>query len=189
MDDGSGEGRPNVFSRAAIESLAELMPELEEGDFAALVLTGKPGSFAAGADLDEFPQIETREQAIEGSRAGHELFGRLRSLPYPTVAAINGAVLGGGVEIALHCDYRLIAGDVRHFASPECLLGFVPAWGATQLAPRLAGPEAAVKLIVANPMRQNKMLDAGKAQELGFVDRVVEPERLIDEAMQIAGEQ
>ena len=79
MDDGSGESRPNVLGRAALESLADLLPELEQGDFAALVLTGKPGSFAAGADLDEFPLIETKEQAIEGSRAGHELFGRLRA--------------------------------------------------------------------------------------------------------------
>ena len=151
MDDGSGPGRPNVFGRAALESLARLLPELEQGDFSALVITGKPGSFSGGADVKEFPRIERREQAIEGSRAGHELFGRIRALPYPTVAAINGGALGGGVELALHCDYRVIADDVRHFASPECLLGFVPAWGATQLAPRLAGPEAAVKLIVAQP--------------------------------------
>jgi 3-hydroxyacyl-CoA dehydrogenase/enoyl-CoA hydratase/carnithine racemase len=189
MDDGAGKSRPNVFSRAALGSLAELLPELEEGDFSALVITGKPGSFSGGADLDEFPLIERREQAIEGSRAGHDLFGRIRALPYPTVAAINGAALGGGVELALHCDYRVIAEDVRHFASPECLLGFVPAWGATQLAPRLVGAEAAVKLIALNPMRQNKMLHAQQALELGFVDRVVEPERLIEEAITIAGEQ
>ncbi len=189
MDDGTGEGRPNVFGRAALESLAELLPALEEGEFAALVITGKPGSFSGGADLNEFPLIETKEQAIQGSRAGHELFARIRALPYPSVAAINGGCLGGGVELALHCDYRVIASAVRHFASPECLLGFIPAWGATQLAPRLAGPEAAVKLIVANPMRQNKMLNAAQALELGFVDRVVEPDRLIEESIAIAGEQ
>jgi 3-hydroxyacyl-CoA dehydrogenase/enoyl-CoA hydratase/carnithine racemase len=188
MDDGSGEGRPNVFGRAALDSLARLLAELEGGDFAALVITGKPGSFAAGADLDEFPRIERREQAIEGSRAGHELFARVRALPCPTVAAINGACLGGGVELALHCEYRVISSSVRHFASPECLLGFVPAWGATQLAPRIAGLQAAVKLIALNPMRQNKMLDAEQAQELGFVDRVVEPHQLIDQAVAIAAE-
>ena len=180
MDDGSGPRRPNVLGRGALESLARLLPELEQGDFSALVITGKQGSFSGGADVQEFPRIERREQAIEGSRTGHELFGRIRALPYPTVAAINGGVLGGGVELALHCDYRVIADDVRHFASPECLLGFVPAWGATQLAPRIAGPEAAVKLIALNPMRQNKMLNAAQAHELGFVDRVVTPEDLID---------
>jgi len=189
MDDRTGERRPNILGRAALESLAELLPELEEGDFGALVLTGKPGSFSGGADLDEFPRIESREQAIAGSRAGQELFARVRGLPYPTVAAINAACLGGGVELAFHCDYRVISSSVLQFASPECLLGFVPAWGATQLAPRIAGPEAAVKLIVANPMRQNKMLNAEQARELGFVDRVVEPEQLIDEAIALAPEQ
>ena len=189
MDDGSREGRPNILGRGALQSLAELLPELENGDFTALVITGKPGSFSGGADLDEFPRIESREQAIDGSRAGHDLFGRIRALPFPTVAAINGGTLGGGVELALHCDYRVIADDVRHFASPECLLGFVPAWGATQLAPHLAGPDAAVKLMVANPMRQNKMLNATQALELGLVDRVVEPGRLVGEALAIASEQ
>ena len=67
--------------------------------------------------------------AIQGSRAGHELFGRIRELPFPTVAAVNGACLGGGVEIALHCDARTISTAVRHFACPECFLGIVPAWG------------------------------------------------------------
>jgi len=189
MDDGTRAGRPNILGRGALESLARLLPELEAGKFSALVVTGKPGSFCGGADLDEVPRIETREQAIEGSRAGHDLFSRIRELPYPTVAAINGGVLGGGVELALHCDYRVIADEVRHVASPECLLGFVPAWGATQLAPRLIGPEAAVKLMVTNPMRQNKMLDAEQAHELGLVDRVIELERLIDEAITIALEQ
>jgi len=185
MDDGTRAGRPNILGRGALESLGRLLPELEERAFSALVITGKPASFSGGADLDEFPRIETREQAIEGSRAGHELFARIRALPYPTVAAINGGVLGGGVELALHCNYRVIADEVRHVASPECLLGFVPAWGATQLAPRLIGPEAAVKLMVTNPMRQNKMLNAEQAHELGLVDRVIELERLIDEAITI----
>ena len=187
MHNGDPE-RPNVFGRAALESLAALLPELEAESFSALVITGKPGSFAAGADLQEFPQIQTREQAVLGSRGGQELFARIRALPYPTVAAINGASLGGGLELPLHCDYRVAADDVRHLASPEVLLGFVPAWGATQLAPKLVGADAAVKLIVHNPLRQNKMLDARKAQEIGLVDRVVAPERLIDEAIALAKE-
>src|SRR5262245_5987605 len=189
MDDGTRAGRPNILGRGALESLAELLPVLEASSFSALVITGKPGSFCGGADFDEIPRIETREQAIARSRAGHGVIGRIRRLRCATVAAINGGVVGGGVELALHCDYRVIADEVRHVASPECLLGFVPAWGATQLAPRLIGPEAAVKLMVTNPMRQNKMLNAEQARELGLVDRVSELERLIDEAITIALEQ
>src|SRR5207302_9919846 len=126
---------------------------------------GKPFVFCAGADLTEFAGI-TPERAREGSRAGHELFARIRALPFPTVAAVNGAALGGGVEIALHCSARTISSAVRHFGLPEVFLGFFPAWGGTQLVPRLVGPEAAVKAIVSNPLRQNKLLSGGDAHAL-----------------------
>ena len=149
------------------------------------MLTGKPFVFAAGADVTEFPNA-TRELAIEGSRAGHELFGRIRALPYPTVAAVNGACLGGGVELALHCDARTISAAVRHFACPECFLGIFPAWGGTQLVPRLVGVEIAVKFIVANPMRQNRMLSGPEAFELGFADRLLEPAEFLDESLAFA---
>ena len=135
--------------------------------------------------MTEFPNA-TRELAIEGSRAGHELFGRIRALPYPTVAAVNGACLGGGVELALHCDARTISTGVRHFACPECFLGIFPAWGGTQLVPRLVGVETAVKFIVANPMRQNRMLKGPEAFELGFADRLLEPAEFVDESLAFA---
>ena len=104
----------------------------------------------------------------------------------PTVAAVNGACLGGGVEIALHCDARTISTAVRHFACPECFLGIVPAWGGTQLVPRLVGAETAVKFIVANPMRQNRMLTGPEAFELGFADRLLEPVEFLDESIAFA---
>jgi 3-hydroxyacyl-CoA dehydrogenase/enoyl-CoA hydratase/carnithine racemase len=149
------------------------------------VITGKPFFFAAGADITEFPNI-TPERAVEGARAGHELFGRLRALPFPTVAAINGACLGGGVELALHCSARTISGAVRHFAFPEVFLGLFPAWGGTQLLPRLVGPEAAIKVIVSNPLRQNRMLKAAEVAELGIADRLLEPVEFVDESLAFA---
>ena len=102
------------------------------------------------------------------------------------MAAINGACLGGGVEIALHCDARTISTAVRHFACPECFLGIVPAWGGTQLVPRLVGAETAVKFIVANPMRQNRMLSGPEAFELGLADRLLEPAEFVDESIAFA---
>jgi 3-hydroxyacyl-CoA dehydrogenase/enoyl-CoA hydratase/carnithine racemase len=185
IDNGKDHTKPTFFGRAALESLERLLPELEEGGWVGLVLTGKPFVFAAGADITEFPNA-TRELAIEGSRAGHELFGRIRALPYPTVAAVNGACLGGGVEIALHCDARTISTAVRHFACPECFLGIVPAWGGTQLVPRLVGAETAVRFVVANPMRQNRMLTGPQAFELGFADRLLEPPEFVDESIAFA---
>ena len=185
IDNGEDHTKPTFFGRAAMESLERLLPRLEEGDWAAVVLTGKPFVFAAGADITEFPDA-TRELAIAGSRAGHELFGRIRELPFPTVAAVNGACLGGGVEIALHCDARTISTAVRHFACPECFLGIVPAWGGTQLVPRLVGVETAVKFVVANPMRQNRVLTGPEAHELGFADRLFEPAEFLDESIAFA---
>ena len=185
IDNGEDYTKPTFFGRAALESLERLLPQLEEGDWAALLLTGKPFVFAAGADITEFPNA-TRELAIQGSRAGHELFGRIRGLPFPTVAAVNGACLGGGVELALHCDARTISTGVRHFACPECFLGIIPAWGGTQLVPRLVGAETAVKFVVANPMGQNRMLTGPQAFEVGFADRLLEPAEFVDESIAFA---
>ena len=182
IDNGEDHTKPTFFGRAALESLERLLPELEEGAWDALVLTGKPFVFAAGADVTQFPGA-TRELAVEGSRAGHELFGRIRELPFVTVAAINGAAVGGGVEIALHCDYRTIASSVRHFACPEVFLGLIPGWGGTQLVPQLVGAEQAVKFVVENPLRQNRMLSAQQAFEFGFADALLEPVEILDESL------
>ena len=186
LDNGEDHTKPTVLGRSAFASLEAVLPQLETGDWIALVVTGKPFIFAAGADVDEFPRMTRPELAREGSRAGHELFGRIRALPYPTVAAINGVCVGGGVELALHCDLRTLSSAVRHFAAPECFLGIVPAWGGTQLVPRLVGAKTAIRFIVENSMRQNRMLDAARAHELGFVDRLLEPVEFLDESIAFA---
>jgi 3-hydroxyacyl-CoA dehydrogenase/enoyl-CoA hydratase/carnithine racemase len=186
IDNGADHTRPTVFGRTAFDSLDRVLHELEGADWAGLVVTGKPYFFSAGADIDEFPLRSTPELAREGSRAGHELFARVAALQFPTVAAINGACLGGGVELALHCDARTISTAVRHFACPECFLGIIPGWGGTQLVPRLLGVETAVQFIVTNPMRQNRMLDGRRAHELGFADRLLEPPEFVDESIAFA---
>jgi 3-hydroxyacyl-CoA dehydrogenase/enoyl-CoA hydratase/carnithine racemase len=186
IDNGADHTKPTVFGRSAFESAQRVLTELEEGEWVALVLTGKPFVFAVGADMTEFPKVSSRQQAIEGSRAGHDAFGRIAALPYPTVAAINGACLGGGLEIALHCDARTIASSVRHFGVPEVFLGIFPAWGGTQLIPRLVDPKTAVKVVVQNPMRQNKMLKAVEAVDAGLADRLLEPVEFLDESIAFA---
>src|SRR2546430_9832686 len=173
--------KPTFFGERALESLDRVLGELERGSFAAAVVTGKPFFFAAGADVTEFPGI-TRERAVEGARAGHELFGRLRDLPFPTVAAINGACLAGGVELALHCTARTVSSAVRHFAFPEVFLGLFPAWGGTQLLPGLIGPGAAIKVIVSKPLRQNRMLAGVEVEALGIADRLLEPAEFVDDS-------
>src|SRR3989475_416662 len=187
IDNGEDWTKPTFFGREALESLDRLLGRLEGGDFRAAVVTGKPFFFAAGADITEFPGI-TRERAIEGARAGQELSGRPRALPSPTVAAINGACLGGGVELALHCAARGSSRGVRHFAFREVFLGLFPAWGGTQLLPRLVGPASAIKVIVSNPLRQNWMLTGPQAAELGIADRLLEPAEFVDESLAFARE-
>ena len=182
MDNGEDWQKPNTFGEAALRSLEGVLDQLRSREWRGLLLTGKPFVFAVGADIGEFGEI-TPERARLGGHAGHELFGRLRELPFVTVAAINGAALGGGVEIALHCDYRTIASSVRHFACPEVFLGLIPGWGGTQLVPQLVGAEQAVTFVVENPLRQNRMLDARRAFEAGFADVLVEPVEFLDESL------
>jgi len=188
MDNGADYTKPTVLARGALESADRVLAELESGEWAAMVLTGKPFVFCAGADIDEFPKVSSREEAIAGSRSGHDLFGRIRALPFPTVAAINGACLGGGVEIALHCDARTISTSVRHFALPECFLGIVPGWGGTQFVPRLVDPKTAIRFVVQNPMRQNRMLTGPEAVDAGLADRLLEPVEFVDESIALAVE-
>jgi 3-hydroxyacyl-CoA dehydrogenase/enoyl-CoA hydratase/carnithine racemase len=183
IDNAEDWRKPSTFGEDALRSLDEVLGRLRTRDWRGLVLTGKPFVFAAGADIDEFDGI-TADRAREGSRVGHELFSRLRDLPFLTLAAINGAALGGGVEIALHCDYRTIASSVRHFACPEVFLGLIPGWGGTQLVPRLVGVEEAVRFVVENPLRQNRMLSGLQAVEAGFVDAMFEPVEFLDESLE-----
>ena len=182
MDNGEDWQKPNTFGEEALRSLEEVLGRLRTRDWRGLLLTGKPFVFAVGADMGEFGEI-TPERARLGGEAGHELFSRVRELPFVTVAAINGAALGGGVEIALHCDYRTIASSVRHFACPEVFLGLIPGWGGTQLVPRLVGAEQAVKFVVESPLRQNRMLTGPQAYEAGFADALLEPVEFLDESL------
>ncbi len=182
MDNGEDWQKPNTFGEAALRSLEGVLEQLRSRDWRGMLLTGKPFVFAVGADIGEFGEI-TPERARLGSEAGHELFGRIRDLPFVTVAAVNGAALGAGVEIALHCDFRTIASSVRHFACPEVFLGLIPGWGGTQLIPKLVAAEQAVTFIVENPLRQNRMLNARQAFAAGFTDALLEPVEFLDESL------
>jgi 3-hydroxyacyl-CoA dehydrogenase/enoyl-CoA hydratase/carnithine racemase len=188
IDNGEDYRKPTTLGRSAFESAVAVLDELEQGDWTAAVFTGKPFVFCVGADIDEFTKTRSADDARDGIRAGHGLFGRIRALPFPTVAAINGAALGGGLELALHCTARTLASNVRHIGFPEVALSIIPAWGGTQLLPRLIGLEAAAKVIVLNPLRQNKLLTAPEAFELGIADRLLEPVEFVDESLQFARE-
>ena len=187
IENGEDPSKPAFFGEAALRSLDRALDELERGDYVAAVFSGRDAMFAAGADINEFFDIDA-ERARAGSRAGHELFGRIRALPFPTVAAIGGTCLGGGLELALHCSGRTVSSAARRIAFPEVFLGLFPAWGGTQLLPRLVGPEPAVQVIVTNPLRQNRMLDAAQAAALGIADRTLASAGFVDESLAFARE-
>jgi 3-hydroxyacyl-CoA dehydrogenase/enoyl-CoA hydratase/carnithine racemase len=185
MDNGFDYTRPNVFGEGALASLSDALDELEsQDDLKGLLLTGKQFIFAVGADTSEFQGIAP-ERVREGIESGHALFSRLMALPYPTVAAINGACMGGGLEIALHCDYRTVSTGAAAIAFPEVFLSILPGWGGTQLTPKLIGGAKALDVIVTNALNQNKMLKPAQAVELGLGDRLLDSAGFLEESREL----
>ncbi|MCU1656999.1 MAG: hypothetical protein JWO57_1655, partial [Pseudonocardiales bacterium] len=172
LENGLDHTRPSTFGPAGLASLDDAMAAIEAHTprVAAIAVTGKPFIFAVGADIGGVPTIRERGQAEEIGRLGHRVFRRFKDSTVPTFAFVNGAVMGGGLELALHCHYRTLAKKAAAIAFPEVFLGLVPGWGGTQLLPQLIGPHAAVKVIIENSLNQNKMLSTVQAGELGVVD-------------------
>ncbi len=184
MDNGEDYKKPTTFGEKALESLNETMDKIEAAkDVKGMMLCGKHYIFAAGADITQMPFINTFEQGRQGGAAGHAAMKRIMDLKIPTLAAINGAALGGGLEISMYCDYRTVAKSVTAIAFPECFLGLLPGWGGCTLTPRLIGPEKALELIIFNSMNQNRMLNGKKAFEMGLADRLFESAEFFDESL------
>jgi 3-hydroxyacyl-CoA dehydrogenase/enoyl-CoA hydratase/carnithine racemase len=183
LDNGYDHNRPNTFGPAGLASLEQAVTEALAGDPAFVAVTGKPYIFSVGADLTGVPLISDRQQARELGRLGHRVFGLLRDATVPTFAFINGAAMGGGLELALHCHYRTLSGGVRAIALPEVLLGLVPAWGGTQLLPNLIGIAPAAQVIIQNPLQQNRMLRPPQAAELGIADVLLEPADFLERSL------
>ena len=187
LDNGFDHTKPNTFGPAGIaeltETVAGLRQRAEAGEIQAVAITGKPFIFAVGADLSGVPTVTKREQATQIAQAGHAAFASISDLPVPTFAFVNGAAMGGGVEIALACDYRTISAGVPALALPEVFLGLVPGWGGCYLLPRLIGPEAALKVIVENPLNMNRMLNGPSAFKLGIADTMFAPVDFLEKSI------
>ena len=188
LDNGADWRHPNTFGEAALRSLSLALDELDtavadSGDpLRGVLVTGKPFGFAAGADLERFPGASAGF-ARRAARAGHEAFGRLRDLPVPTLAAVNGVCLGGGLELALHCDYRTLSEAAGALGFPEVFLSIVPAWGGTQLAPRLVGARVALDVVVGNALDNNRLLEPAQAFHLGFADRLLPAADFLEQSL------
>jgi 3-hydroxyacyl-CoA dehydrogenase/enoyl-CoA hydratase/carnithine racemase len=188
LDNGADHSRPTTFGPGGLRSLDDALSAAEAADVDAVAVTGKPFFFAVGADLTGVPQIRSREQALAIGRLGHRVFGRLGTSRTPTFAFVNGAALGGGLELALHCRYRTISAAVPAVGLPECFLGLVPGWGGTQLLAPLIGADRAVTVLLENPLNQNRTLRAGQAFDLGIADAMFEPADFLERSLAWAAE-
>lgn len=184
MDNAQDYKKPNTFSEGALVSLNEALDRVAaEEEVKGLMLTGKPYIFAAGADLGAFPFITTFDQGYASGKAGHTVMKRIMDLEFPTLAAINGVAVGGGLEIALYCKYRTVARSVTAIGFPECFLGLLPGWGGCTLTPKLVGPQKALQIIIFNALNQNRMLSGPEAFELGLADRMFDGAEFLDESL------
>ncbi|MBL7490786.1 enoyl-CoA hydratase/isomerase family protein [Frankia sp. AgB1.9] len=194
LDNGHDHTRPNTFGPAGLRELLAAVDEIEAHTpaVAAVAVTGKPFIFCVGADLSFRSSITDPDEirpAIEAlGELGHAALrrvgeGRLNGRKVPTFALVNGAALGGGLELALHCDYRAFSAGIPVLALPEVFLGLVPGWGGTQLLPNLVGAEKAVRIAVENPLNTNRTLKGPQAAKLGLADILLEPADFLEEAL------
>ncbi|MEV4710204.1 3-hydroxyacyl-CoA dehydrogenase NAD-binding domain-containing protein [Micromonospora sp. NPDC049374] len=186
LDNGFDHTKPNTFGPAGLTSLDEAISAALAADPAFIAVTGKPYIFCVGADITGLPQLADREQALEIGRLGHRVFARLKDSEIPTFAFVNGAAMGGGLELALHCHYRSLSAGAAALALPEVSLGLIPGWGGTQLLPNLIGIPAATQVIIQNPLMQNKMLKPKQAAELGIADVLLEPADFLERSLEWA---
>lgn len=179
MDNGQMYNIPNTWGTEALESLNKALDIVEKDkDVKGWFMTGKPFIFNVGADIMSIDPNIKYDDALLIGLTGHKIFKRIMDLKIPTFAAINGATMGGGCEVGLYHNYRSISkspGGCDHYALPECFLGLVPGWGGTQLVTKLAGPQAAIELIIMNPLNMNKMINSIKAYEMGLADFLLTP--------------
>ncbi|PPG39222.1 3-hydroxyacyl-CoA dehydrogenase NAD-binding domain-containing protein [Pseudoclavibacter sp. RFBA6] len=176
LDNGHDYTRPNTLGPETLAELGEVLSRLRarasSHDIDAVAITGKRFNFAAGADLSNVGSIPSRDVALQLAQLGHEVLGSLGRLGVPSFTFYNGLALGGGVEIGLNSDYRTVDATVPAFALPETFLGLVPGWGGASILPNLIGIENAIKVIIENPLKQNRMLKGPQVAELGIADAI-----------------
>ncbi len=178
-------GKVNALCVELLDQLHEIAQDLTRHSPRAVVVTGGPKVFAAGADITEFAErggdepfaLAPPDRVATVGGAFLRALNAVAALPCPTIAAVTGVALGGGCERALACDFR-IAGSGSRFGQPEILLGIIPGGGGTQRLARLVGPARAKDLVFTG-----RMVDAAEALEIGLVDRVVEDDHVLEASL------
>ncbi|QTE28316.1 3-hydroxyacyl-CoA dehydrogenase NAD-binding domain-containing protein [Pengzhenrongella sicca] len=188
LDNGFDHTKPTTLGPLGLGELRATLLEQQRraaaGEIVAVAITGKPYYLAAGADLTMAAQLPSAADARALAEIGHAAYRLLGELAVPTFAYINGMALGGGLEVALHCTYRTVAGDVTALALPETFLGLIPGWGGCYLLPQLVGVTRALELILTRPLANNRMTAAADAVELGVADVLLHPADFLEQSLE-----
>lgn len=171
----------NPLTTELRNQLVAVFDELDskKDDIRVVVLTGRGKAFIAGADIKSFPEL-TQEKAKARLKQGRHLYLMVEQFERPVICAINGYCLGAGLELAMCCDIRIASSQAK-LGQPEINVGLIPGGGGTQRLPRLIGAGRAKELIYTG-----KFIPAQEAYTIGLVNKVVEPEQLMDEVMEMA---
>ena len=178
-----GDREVNVFTPDTLRELNEALDQVRRAKPAAvIVVSGKPGSYIAGADVDHIRSVSTSDEGVEAARSGQRVLRRLSELGVPTVAAIHGACVGGGAELACWCTGRVASTDDRtRIGFPEVKLGIVPGFGGTQRLPGIVGLVQAITLASSG-----RLLNAKQAKRAGLIDAAVHRDYLLQAAAALA---
>lgn len=168
----------NSLSRAVLEEFSKIIDEIPKNAKGVVLQSAKKAGFIAGADISEFTQLQTQEEALNLVQVAKDALDKFAALPMPTVAAINGFCLGGGFEFALACDYRVALDDPKvQIGLPEVKLGIIPGWGGTVRLTQLIGPIDAMKIILPG-----RAVDVRTAKKMGMIDDFARTEILLSRA-------
>ncbi|WP_417219085.1 3-hydroxyacyl-CoA dehydrogenase NAD-binding domain-containing protein [Arthrobacter sp.] len=187
LDNGLDHSKPTTLGPATLIELGRELTRQKEraaaGDIAALAVTGKPHFLVAGADLTTVKTLKNSDSGALMAELGHAAYDLLADLGVPTFAFINGVALGGGLEIALASTYRTVSTGANGIGLPEAFIGLVPGWGGVYRLPRLIGPEAAMTVMIENPLNNNRSLNGTTAHQLGIADAIFEPADFVEQSL------
>jgi len=187
LDNGEDHTKPNTFGpRSLIELNTAIDAALADHEITSIGVTGKPFILAAGADLTSVAGGGPDAVRVV-AELGHAVFRKLGEPGGKTsFGFINGLALGGGLEVALHCDYRTVMDSAPALGLPEVMLGLIPGWGGAFLVPNLLGADAAVTVILENPLNNGKVLGGEAAYELGLADAIFSGADFLEESLRWA---
>ena len=187
LDNGFDHTKPTTFGPQSLTNLNAALDQVEQeaaaGEVVGVGITGKPFIFAVGADLKGVELLRTHQEALAIGRSGHDVFKRLAHLAVPSFAYYNGAAMGGGVEVGLHCTYRTVSRALPAFSLPEVFLGLLPGWGGCTLLPNLIGADRAVTLIIENSLNQNRQIKGEQVHELGIADAIFDGADFLEQSL------